>query len=315
MFSVLGQWAFDLLVGTTKSGFIHRVARELARHLRRVLVARGDPEIRYPFGAGTLILPLSHQLPFYVRDHPDYGRSVARIASTVSQQSPRMCFIDIGANVGDTVSLLRELAHFPILCVEPQEQFRALLSRNVRTWPDVVVTGAFLDSVRGSTTGEMASGAGSARWVMGAAKETRSALTLSDLLHDFPAFQRPRMIKVDTDGMDARILSGAMSVIEESKPVLYFEYDPGLAAEAGADLPGLMRHLAALGYEHAIVYENIGTYLYSARLGDPIAVEDLEAGFSDRPGRRYADICVFHRGDAALAGVVRRQELERLRPG
>lgn len=36
----------------------------------------------------------------------------------VQQKYPDLSLIDIGTNVGDTVAIVRQDAHYPILCVE-----------------------------------------------------------------------------------------------------------------------------------------------------------------------------------------------------
>ena len=109
---------------TTVAG---RARLKAAIQARRILVRLGDPTVRYRVGAVELELPLSHELPFYQHDHPRYDRQLGAIAAELGGP-----VVDIGANVGDTAAAIRAESDVPILCVEGDPRFFALLERNAR---------------------------------------------------------------------------------------------------------------------------------------------------------------------------------------
>src|SRR6266852_517263 len=99
--------------------FIRRSSRKLLLHLRQLAIGVGfDPMVRYNLAGLELRLPLSHNLPLYRRSFPLYSSNVGRIAAAVAAKYRDIHVIDIGANIGDTVAIVRAQVNCPILCVE-----------------------------------------------------------------------------------------------------------------------------------------------------------------------------------------------------
>ncbi|MBD2129906.1 hypothetical protein NDI39_22750 [Microcoleus sp. ZQ-A2] len=88
------------------------------------------PLISYKIAGFNLLLPFSHQLPFILKTYPLYSSNLARLAKYVKEKYEHLKFIDIGANIGDSIALLRKEAVFPILCIEGDEQFLSALEKN-----------------------------------------------------------------------------------------------------------------------------------------------------------------------------------------
>jgi FkbM family methyltransferase len=239
---------------------------------RRALVRAGDPLVRYRVGSVDLELPLSHELPFYRHDHPDYDRPVAAIARELGGP-----VVDIGANVGDTAAAIRTETDVPILCVEGDERFFALLERNARRLGDVELERAFVDA---PSRGRVERGAGTAHLVEGAGE--LPAKPLGPVLDEHPRFASPALLKLDTDGMDIAIIDANLELLGRVRPTLFFEYDPHLGAE-----PGVFERLHSVGYRTAEWYENTGKL--AARVTLPAHLHDDYVGHA---GARYADVCV-----------------------
>jgi hypothetical protein len=111
----------------------------------------------------------------------------------------------------------------------------------------------------------------------GNAVETK---TLADVLRAHPLFAEPKMIKVDTDGMDCRILRSARDLLSRHKPVIFFEYDPHYFQEHDNGFE-VFESLLEAGYKSMMVYENNGDYLITVELSDKSLVEDIHKGNSD----------------------------------
>jgi FkbM family methyltransferase len=239
---------------------------------RKALVRLGDPSVRYPVGDVELELPLSHELPFYRRDHPQYDSRIGPLARELGGP-----VVDIGANVGDTAAFVRAESDVPILCVEGDDRFFALLERNAARLGDVELEHAFVDA---PTRGRVERRAGTARIVAGEADLPTKPLAA--ILEEHARFARPALLKLDTDGMDVPILLTNLELLQRLLPVLFFEYDPHLGAT-----PELFGRLAKSGYETADWYENTGEHAATLRL--PAHLHDEYSGHG---GRRYADVCV-----------------------
>jgi FkbM family methyltransferase len=255
-----------------------RARLKAAIETRKALVRLGDPTVKYAVGSIPLELPLSHPLPFFRHDHPRYDAAIGRIAAVVAGP-----VVDVGANVGDTAASIRGLSGVPVLCIEGDERFYALLERNAPALEPVELERAFVEAPQ---RGRVERGDGTARIVPGDAE--LPSKPLARVLEEHPRFAHPALLKIDTDGMDVPILLANLDLLDRVRPVLFFEYDP----DAGA-LPEIFERLRELGYERMLVYENTGE---PAGAG-PIDPWPHEA-YSGFGGARYADVCAFHRDDA-----------------
>src|SRR6516225_4669060 len=79
-----------------------------------------------------LRMPATHPLPHYFSIFPHFNRNLGRIGKAVHRKYPSMSAIDIGANVGDSVAIMRSQSHFPILCIEGSPGYFELLRRNAK---------------------------------------------------------------------------------------------------------------------------------------------------------------------------------------
>jgi FkbM family methyltransferase len=248
--------------------------------LRRLLVRLGDPLVTWRVGNADLRLPLSHELPFYRHDHPEYDRAIGRIAAEIGGP-----VVDVGANVGDTAAEIRSRSDVPILCVEGDDRFFALLVANAKQIAGVELEHAFVDA---PANARVERGAGTARLVRACNSELQSSEALRSkplarILEEHPAFREPALLKLDTDGMDVPIVLANLDLLARTRPVLFFEYDPHLGAT-----PDVFERLREIGYRRLDVYENTGELAQSVDL--PGAIHDEYAGHG---GARYADVCIW----------------------
>lgn len=241
--------------------------------LRRTLVRVWDPLLGWPVGAAELLLPLSHELPFYRHDHPLYDRAIGAIAATAGGP-----VVDVGANVGDTAAEIRSQSDVPILCVEGDDRFFTILKRNAQQLEPVELEHAFVEA---PARGRVERGGGTARIVAGE-RELR-AKPLARILEEHPTFAEPALVKLDTDGMDVPIVLANLELFARARPVLFFEYDPHLGAT-----PDVFDRLLEIGYARMHVYENTGERAETVDLPGSI-----HARYTGHGGARYADVCVF----------------------
>jgi hypothetical protein len=78
------------------------------------------------------------------------------------------------------------------------------------------------------------------------------------------------------------IVLANLELLERTKPVLFFEYDPHLGAT-----PDVFERLREIGYRRMDVYENTGEL--AARVELPGDIHETYVGHG---GARYADVCV-----------------------
>jgi FkbM family methyltransferase len=248
------------------------------RLARRMLVRASDPEITADVAGRSLRMPLSHELPHYLRAYPRYSRNIGTLARATHDAGLPDVLVDVGANIGDTVALvLDQVPDMRILCADADPRYVALLRQNTSGLGGVRTIGPVLlaDSSDG-VEGTVHSVEGTARVVR--TTDRLASRTLDDLLAGEPAFESATILKSDTDGFEGKVLAGATHFLERAQPVLHLEYDPRLLAAAGTDGCALLAWLTELGYEQAVVYDNLGDALTTCTV----------AGTTMRDLHRYA---------------------------
>lgn len=275
------------------------------------IIKFSDPLISYEIAGFSLLIPFSHQLPFILKTYPLYSSNLARLAKYVKQKYEHLKFIDIGANIGDSIALLRKEAEFPILCIEGDEQFLSVLEKNATLFAEVHIVQAYLgecsNSIRGTTIKQGGTAHLSTNKVGDNIIEVKK---LSDVLKDYPSFWQSKMIKVDTDGFDCKILRGAAEFLKSAKPIIFFEYDPFFLAEQGDEGISIFQDLSSYGYKNLLIYDNFGDLMISVNINNSRILEDIHLYFSGRLGHRYCDICVFHTEDSDLFEIAREREIQ-----
>ena len=262
---------------------------------RRALLVRDDPLVRYELLGRTILLPLSHDLPYYRSRFPGYGEPVGRLAAALREKhGERLTVVDVGANVGDTAAIVRAFVDSPVLCVEGDPAFARLLEANARAIGDVEVERSLVGAASGSLNLRLATGAGTGR--VEPSEEPSELRSLSEILRDHPRFAAAGLLKIDTDGYDAAVLAGSDEVLAGHHPVVHFEYDADLAARAGQDVDAALARLREHGYDRVLVHANEGDFVAAVEASDP-ALDDLLRYFSGRVRRRYCDLTLFHAGD------------------
>ena len=297
----------------TPSNLPSRGARWGLVRARRALIRISDPLVTYRIGKTSIRLPLSHDLPYFQRDFPFYSRNLGRIAALALRARPDLAAVDVGANVGDSIAIIRTEAHIPVLAIEGNRRFFALLEQNAAILgSDLYLRCAMVGTAPEQRRGGFQERGGSAHYVEGAAASSDVSFdTLSRLIEGTPELNgRKLLIKIDTDGLDCAILKAEQQLLARRAPIVFFEYDPNHFQRYGDDGFAVFAALRRAGYVSLLVYENTGELHGALDLDEETKLQELDALYSGRGGERYADICAFHRDDADVFELVRASEEE-----
>lgn len=214
--------------------------------------------------------------------------------------------IDVGANFGDTAAIAKLGGDVPVLCIEGDPSVFRVLQQNLAKLPGVTARLALLGE-REETVSVVTTKNG---WNMtlvprpaGGERTIEVQLTTLDAcVRDLPDADRYRVLKVDAEGYDCRILRGGMDYIARVRPMITFEYNRANMDAIGE--PGLdtLWRLRDAGY-HALVYLDLnGRLLLATTLDDEPLIRDLHDYADGREDRlEYVDLCAFHADDADLA--------------
>ncbi len=306
----LATWVHGQLLAAPPRG----LRRRCLLGLRTGLVAHGDPAVHFELAGMRLVMPLSHDLPHLRVQFPLYSDNLARLAAAIVTKYPDLAAVDIGANVGDSLALIRSVSHGPVLCVEGDARYLGFLRANTASLSGVSIAPVFVGATTGELPASIASGRGTARLKVvsdnDGAGPSVPAVSLESILAEWPLEGRIKLVKSDTDGFEGLILMSAVEVLKEHRPVLFFEYDPHLLAENGTDGLQLLAALRAAGYCRALLYDNVGDLVLATRLDEREHLEEISGYVDGRGSERYLDIAAFHTDDIDMFELFRAQELD-----
>jgi FkbM family methyltransferase len=310
-YNSIAQLLFRSIINTYDHGSVNKGILKLLRLLRHLILTVGDPLVRYNLNGIDILIPFSHELPYYRKIFTQYSQNIGRIAKYISEKYTQLRIIDIGANVGDTVAILRGYVRFPILCIEGNRRFFSILQSNLPSFNgEVYCENAFVGSSTGIFQGVIQSEQGTA-FLLSSQQSTEQikVKTLTDILREHAFFQEAKFLKIDTDGFDSRILISEKEFLKKIKPIIFMEYDPYSTERYNDECFLVFDMLKTIGYEIIMVYDNFGDYLLTAELSNNRLLEDIHQYFSGRGGKIYADICAFHAEDSDLAHIIRSAEV------
>lgn len=306
------QWLVHALSNGPAGHLPGRGRYWLLRVIRKMRLGLSDPIVSAPMCGHRLQLPLSHELPIYRTLFPGYAANLGRLSAEVKRKYPNLTMVDVGANVGDSVATVRMFADPPILCVEGEPRFFLLLRENTRQMPDVELEHTFLGAT-GDHIRSVNVQRGNAQVLLGPAPGANPICTLGEVLARHPRFASSKLLKLDAEGFDCKILASEIQLLKQNKPVLFFEYYPQSAEMAGQDALQLFPLLSQIGYSVLLIYRNIGKYFMTLNLDNASSLEDLHCFLVDLGG--FCDVAAFHEEDKDIAARVRAIEHANARTG
>jgi FkbM family methyltransferase len=273
--------------------------------MRRVRLFVSDPAVDLLLGTFNLRLPLSHELPFYRRKFPHYASNLGKVSFHARRKYPDLTMIDIGANIGDSVAIAHSYSDHPVLCLEGEPRFFQLLKENTRNLPAVEIEQTFIGAP-GDHVGSIDVRSGNAQVLLGPTPGQSTICTLTEALARHPRFASAKLLKIDAEGFDCRIIAAEIKLLKANKPIVFFEYYPKCSELVGQKAFPVFTTLSSLGYSMVLIYRNAGSYLMSLTLDQLDALQDLHHFISNQGG--FCDVVAFHTEDLEIAINLRAAE-------
>jgi FkbM family methyltransferase len=235
-----------------------------------------------------------HSLDKYLKLFPNYSINFPRLLSwVITDEEKSELIIDVGANIGDTVALLRSFNIVnPILCVEGNPLYLPILKENLGQFTNVTIIETYLSDTEADLNWEIESVNGTAKLVESNIGKSVSSTSL-DILMQTAIPNKVKVLKVDTDGFDIQILKGSKNLIIRDHPILFFEYDTKLNISTQSCSEFLFS-LTELGYSKVLFYDNFGRLVISTDLNDKEIIYFIDKYIADGKGAfPYYDVAVF----------------------
>jgi FkbM family methyltransferase len=275
------------------------------RVLRRFPQSR--PRVRYELGGFELEIPLSHPLPRILATDEHYLAPLTAVARAVSAAGVEGPAIDIGANVGDTAILMAQAGLRHVVCVEGNDIFLGPLRANAARADSLDWNFDIVDKFLGSPDeGEglhVSTKGGTAALVRAGTVDDQLGssrfISPTELLASHPSVS---LLKIDTDGMDLRILAQVLQArADTSIESVFVEYSPGLEAVNEA-----FELLSEAGLGQLFWFDHSGHLVCSSSSDDAGLVAEL--AHYGRSRGLYFDIAAVRPDSAVAAALAVRPE-------
>ena len=224
-----------------------------------------------PYGQTFLVVPRSYQLLENRQKIPCYDTAISHIARAICTRVPHLRALDIGANIGMSVGMINLYQPIPCLSVEVEKDVFALLEYNLGLLGNHHrAVNAFIGDPKQSVVIQNGglNGHPNGREVPTGTTGSIPSVSLDDLLSGYPEFQPARLLKVDTEGADFKVLEFAHQFIQAHHPAIFVEYSPEYAADFNAWCQqGLatIDRLIGCGYQTFMIFDNFGHLMMTLR--------------------------------------------------
>lgn len=290
---------------------MRKFIRDILNRFGYDIVKTGIPYIPKTKGEGSVLIgkyPVQMpgnnlQLGNY-KIYPELNRQLGRLASRIFQKYPGMTVIDVGANVGDTIAILKSAVDVPVIGIEGDDISYSYLEKNIKQFSNVHVVKTFLGEKKQDVKASM-NKIGWNNTIIPDADGVQqiSFKTLDDVITSGGFGNAEiKLLKVDVEGFDTIVLRGASEIIQKHKPVVFFEYNRKsmkLINEEG--LPTILS-FDKLGYTKIIFFDHKGTLVLATDIQNTEVISHLHNYISSEKNLlAYYDICLFHRDDTEIA--------------
>jgi FkbM family methyltransferase len=226
--------------------------------------------------------------------------------------------IDIGANQGDSAALIKSGADVPVICVEGDDSLIDQFKANTAQFRNILLLKIFLSDQAVELDCEHAN-VGHNLTLTPAGRSKKSVLTrftsLDNLYTEDLINDNCKLLKIDTEGFDLKIMRGGDHFIKKIKPVILFEMNRENLASTESDPFSIFQWLLDRSYNSILFYESDGRFMFSSQLTNQDQLRQIYYYADGKSAKvRYLDIVVFHESDDTLATeFIAFEEMHRLR--
>lgn len=161
--------------------------------------------------------------------------------------------VDVGANMGHFLLMMRREAARPVICYEPEPRLFGLLRKTVEINGIADVDCRHLAC--GDEEGEISIDVGSngAIHFEGDPRESVPVRVVT-LDQDLADVEEISFLKIDCEGFEAHVLEGARAILEKHRPLLYVELHPHFLRNYGKDPEQVLKILEECGKVSAWIF-------------------------------------------------------------
>ncbi|MBK6935741.1 MAG: FkbM family methyltransferase [Chitinophagaceae bacterium] len=267
-------------------------------------IPKTNKDVEVAVGKYKILMPGYNIQAANYKIYPDLNAQFGRLSKTIAAKYPKMTLIDVGANVGDTIAVVKNQIDIPIIAVEGDEITFGYLEKNSSRFANVSIVKTFLsEKSKDINVSFEKSGWNATVIPSNVGGKSVSFKTLDEVISSGGFGQRVlKFLKVDVEGFDTIVLRGAMELIENHKPVLFFEYNRQNMIAINEEGLSTILSFHNFGYDKIAFFDHKGTLILATTLRNKEVVTYLH-DYASSPKNLigYYDICIFHENDDDLA--------------
>ena len=263
-----------------------------------------NPSKLYAINGITLQLPSDHPIDFIKSRFKKYDEFLPFIVKRLTAGNG---VVDVGANCGDTLAkIVPHGANLNYIAIEPSETYFNYLIKNSETlsrlYPliNIIINKSAIGGDGGHYEILEKSGTAKLIKVVDSTSGSFIKIKLKNIINSLNPNFRPRLIKVDTDGSDYDVINSGLDLINEYKPILFFECSPS-STEQWLGYLDTLRSLKKINYKTFYVFDNFGDFILAT--ADIKIISNLIIYFANKPSQTplYVDVLAVAASDVELA--------------
>jgi len=294
---------------------VQRLIQRFGFEIRKVdnFHLKPNREVHIQLGRFPLVVHSRSPLSVQYTKQPGYGSEFGRLATALAQKYPALSVIDIGANIGDTAAIVKNAVDAPILCIEGDPYCFSILQRNIAQFGNVTAYRQFLGDRDETISARLEKSTWNTTIIPDQEGETAvvQLLRLDSFLKEHALSEPYKLLKIDTEGFDVKIIRGASGLIDAVKPAIYFEYNRHNMDEIGEKGVDTLYWLKEKGYDDILFFEDNGQFILSGSLSDKRLIDQLHHWVGISTNIYYFDLIVFHKDDKDIAEQFIKSESKR----
>lgn len=266
--------------------------------------SKAGKSVKVQVGNFPIYLPGNNPHISTYTHRPNANNLLGILAAHVAPKYPDMQLIDIGANVGDTIAVVKTAIDIPVIGIEGDAISYQYMERNTKQFQNITLIKEFLGEKQQTIQVSMEK-TGWNNTLIPTEKNGQEILlkTLDEVLEEHQvADKNIKVLKIDCEGFDTIILRGAGELLEKHKPALFFEYNRVNMDAIKEDGLSTLFALEKFGYHSVIFFDNYGRYMLSTPLNQHELIRQLHYYSEDSVSQvGYFDVCLFHENDQDIA--------------
>lgn len=250
-----------------------------------------------------LKMPGNNPLISHYKYQPDLNSQLGRISKLTYKKYVDLTVVDIGANVGDTIAVIKSYCDIPVIAIEGDDISFAFMQGNTRQFNEVYPIKQFLGEEKENIKVNVdKSGWNTTLIPEQEGQKVIQLKTLDQTLKDNHLFSKKiKLLKTDVEGFDTIVLRGANEVIRTHKPILYFEYNTSNMRSINEDGLSTLLSMTDYGYNSVIFFDAKNRYIITLPLSEKELIKQLHFYIDEENSMiPYYDLCLFHKEDLDL---------------